>query len=704
MNKSKIAIGLMTAMLSAGALAGCDNTVKYSNDGTIISYHTKDDSQEKPTSADELLQEYYKDSSKYQSIFDAVYSIVVRNYFKTVDEPVEVIKTGTNGKRTKETIRVGISQVDGIKNDAQKKVDSDKETAKLNAKNNSTNYNDEFNSILSSKGAKDEAELKEKYIEEIEKETFDSNFYKYHINEIKTGDESVKYGDNQQLWTGYLNDMVPYHVSHILVKVEDGSGTNYANGTISEANAEKLFNVVDALAKGADSFGTLAHRFSEDTGSAANYGDLGIMDYSTGYVNEFKLGIYAYENFMGDKVNDVITKKSNILIPGNVVETPEVKISGIAASYQDQIKSSFDDSIPSIDFSVFQELQKVAKIDKDVNGKSVLDDSANFYPRNIIYNKYLNRHSIAYIVNSAKTENVGTLNSGFYKEVKVMDPETNTEVTKYALCVKTKSGEWTPVLCARAGSDYQGLHFIVVNRSPFVSEVNGVKLDEYYTTYYPEQEDYPSIESVDAEGKYSYSPKDTYVNYSSSVTAETKSRAESFVSTIKSYDSERLNKYIYRRYFNMEKLQLNHKEGEVDLQDLLDKWIDRGFEKKAEEKKDAWEKTWNDYIDTLRKQNAERSKLVSQACRIAYLNANGLNEDKTDTTFDTVVDPVTGETLLQSMVKAMILAGEATDATDAEKKIKQIKIGDKTFDDRVTKVAELFKKEGALCNDGKEHF
>ena len=56
------------------------------------------------------------------------------------------------------------------------------------------------------------------------------------------------------------------------------------------------------------------------------------------------------------------------------------------------------------------------------------------------------------------------------------------------------------------------------------------------------------------------------------------------------------------------------------------------------------------------------------------------------------------------MVKAMILAGEATDAADAEKKIKQIKIGDKTFDDRVTKVAELFKKEGALCNDGKEHF
>jgi hypothetical protein len=44
-----------------------------------------------------------------------------------------------------------------------------------------------------------------------------------------------------------------------------------------------------------ETFGEVAFDASEDTGSAALYGNLDVMTAKTSFVNEFKLGIYAYE-------------------------------------------------------------------------------------------------------------------------------------------------------------------------------------------------------------------------------------------------------------------------------------------------------------------------------------------------------------------------------------------------------------------------
>lgn len=685
MKKSKLAIGLMTAVLTTGALAGCDNSVKYNADGKIISYKDAN-GQVTIRTADKLLTEdYYKDSSKFQSIFDAIYSIVVRNYF-TIDDKVTLHRpTGDVD------IHLGKNQMGQIELDAKRDVESDKKTAQTNADNNGTSYSDEFDAILSSKGVEDEDELKEKYIEEHKKQTFDDNFYNYHVYEMKNGDDSVKYNGDKQLWNGYFNDMVPYHVSHILVKIEDGSGTNYANGTISKDNAKKLYNVVNELAdiKNKDSFGTIAKRYSDDTGSAANFGDLGIMDYSTGYVNEFKLGIYAYENFLGPNKEAVLA--SNINIPGNNASASEV--TGIAESFLKESKEAFGADVPEIDFSVFEQLNEYADVDKDTNGKSVIDDSANFYPRNIIYNKELNRHSVAYI--TTKDDSKLIPDSETAKTTGFRQTETPTG-TKNVLSVKTASG-WTPILCVRAGSDYQGIHFIVVNRSKFDTQAT-VSLDNYYTTYYPEQEDYP----VDAQGN----PLATYINFVSKETGDTKPRAESLLSTIKSYDSERLNKYIFKKYFDMEKIKID----DATLSEILELWISRGFDKKEEDKQDAWEKTWNDYVDTLRKQNDEREKLVSDACRLAYIYGNGLKEDRTQITVGDLIG-----SLAQAMIDAKEIdpdTGSVFTLEKAKEYIKSIRIGsgvikptgsDKDIIKDTDPVSVLFKKEGALCNDGKEH-
>lgn len=671
MKKSKLAIGLMTAMLTAGTLAGCDNVVKYSAGGKIISY--KEGSNEiQVITADDLLKDYYDDSSKYQSIFDAINSIVIRNYFNNT----EIVKV--NGV----DIELGKKQMDQIRVDAKRKVESDKRTAQTNAKNNNTSYDDEFNNILSSKGATNEQELTDKYIEELQKETFDTNFYKYHINDVKLGDADIKYTDSegkqQQVWNGYFKDMIPYHVSHILVKIGDSGSTNYANGTITEDDAKNLYNVVNEIAKGKTAFGTIAYNNAAigDTGSAKNYGDLGIMDYSTGYVNEFKLGIYAYENFFNtDEAKINLVKNSKINIPEETGLTLQTDL-------KKAVKDAYGTEIPTVEFSAFEELNELAKQTKDSNDKSVLDDSANFFPRNIVYNRYFNRHSFAFITNKDATpiEETSTDFSGYVKH--------NYGGQDYnVLSVKTAGG-FKPVLMARAGSDYQGIHFIVVDRSPFEGtgtdftdmKVNDVSLNDYYTTYYPEQSDYPT-----KDGK----PLKTYINFTSSDVADTKPRAESLVSTLKSYDSDRLNKYIFQRFFEMEKLHISDEE----LDKALKTWISRGFEKKQIETEEAWEKTWKDYIDTLGKQNSARKKLVSEACKIGYLyaNDNGKKQYGEEKTIAQITREGQSKTLYEEM-KAFLEAEGHGDKVD-----EYLGVGGSK------KVSELFKTEGGLCNDGKTH-
>ena len=655
MNKSKLAVGLMTAVLSVGALAGCDNTVKYSSDGTILTYKDGNGQDHKVT-ADDLFIDYYNDSTKYQSIFDSIYSIVVKNYF-TIDD-----STTYQGQ----TIPLGKGQMPQINEDARVKVEADKNTAQTNADNNGTSYDKEFEAILSSKGVDTEEKLTEKYVEELQKEKFDENFYKYFIDDIKKGKKLESEAElDTQLWTGYFKDMLPYHVSHVLVKLEDGSGTNYSNGTISEDNAKKLFNVVEALENknGEDTFRTIAKRFSEDTGSAANYGDLGIMDYSTGYVNEFKLGIYAYENFVGNYKEQASADTSKIKVPNK-------------DSYLEAVGKSFGltsaTDIPEIPYSVFKELKDYSEKVKDGEDEAVLEDSANFYPRNIIYNKYLNRHSVAFITDTAETAEIDNHATGFKAYT------SGALSGKNVLSVKV-ANEWTPILVTRAGSDYQGIHFIVVNRSPFAGEgadkvVDGVTLNDYYTTFYPDQKGYPVDENQ--------SPLKTYINFTSSETADTKSRAESLKSTLKSFDSDRLNKYIFRKYFEKEKITIT----DATLADALDKWIDRGLVKKEDETKEAWEKTWRDYVDTLQKQNDERTKLVSEACKIGYAHANDsklLNDEEYK---------VDGVTLYDRMAEFLTKEGHAA---DIEKYLGSAS--------NPKKVSDLFKVKGGLCNDGKAH-
>ena len=640
MKKTKLSIGLISCLLSVGTLAGCD-TLKSSNDGVLLSYTV--DGVEHKITADDILGDYYNDSTKYQSIYDTIYSVIARNYFATDRETVDYHGT---------QVKLGKPQMATIERDAKEKVSDDKDTAQSNADANNTKYKKEFESILESKGVENEEELYNKYVEELQKETFENNFYTYKIEDIKNGATDVEL-DGKQFWNGYLNDQLPYHVSHILVKLADTSDTNYYNGTISEANAERLYNVINELGAGAKSFAKIAMTYNEDPGSKDKEGDLGIMDYDTSFINEFKLGIYAYEQFyLGTDVSN-----------SRIAVSDEVK-----ANYLDAAKGAFGlanaTDIPTVKLSVFDELKAVAKDETDEKGKAVIESASLVFPRNIIYNKYLNRHAVFFI------EGTGTN----YKQAFGTTGPT-------VLCAD--GDETKPIVAVRASSGgEQEIHLMVVNRSPFAGTgsekvVNGVSLTNYYTTFYPAQDFYP----VDENGK----KLDTYVNFLTNEASDTKNRAEEFASKLKSYNSDKLGKYIFLKYMQEEHIEFK----DAALKEALMKWIKTSVEKSAEEKNESWTKTWNEYIDKLVRQNSERKKLVPQACRIGFKKANE------NTTFMAVINGLSITDAEKDALKAelradLIALGEAADETEADAVLGKT-------------VVDSFKNEGGLCNDGKAH-
>ena len=660
MKKSKLSISLISCLLSVGTLAGCDN-IKSSNDGVLLRYTV--DGKEQVIKADEILKDYYNDSTKYQAIYDTIYSVIARNYF------TKERKSPTDPNFA--DVKLGYPQMEKINRDAREKVSDDKDTAQQNADTNNTKYKKELEAIFESKGVEDEDELFDKYVEELQKETFENNFYTYFIEDIKNGDHS----DNAELnafWTGYFKDQVPFHVSHILVKLADESDTNYSDGTISEANAQRIYNVINDLGVGAKSFAKIATFYNEDPGSKDKEGDLGIMDYNTSFINEFKLGIYAYEQLYSANKDSDELKNSNIYM-----------VDDFGTAYKNAVKDMFDstdpDVIPTVDLSVIDELKAVADKEADDAGKPVIENSTLVYPRNIIYNKYLNKHAVFFIENKALEDTADPnyadniekyVTKGNYRKISQLG-------NKYIL---TADGDETkPIVAVRASSGgEQEIHLMVVNRSPFATGENLVSLSNYYTTYYPAQDYYPK----DGSGN----KLDTYVNFLTNDVSDTKGRAEEFASKLKSYNSDKLGKYIFKKYLSEENVKFEDEK----LEKALMKWIDTSIEKANEEKDETWSKTWNEYLDKLSRQNSERTKLVPQACRLVYKKANDNLKLDGIVSFASLTAEQKDEILNSGLIKD--LDGDSDIDMDDVKKF---------WED--TDAPDAFKKEGGLCNDGKAH-
>ena len=652
MKKSKLSIGLVTSFIAAMALSSCGKTVT-KDDNNLVSFKGYGD-EDLVVEINQLYDDYLKSSSGISKYYDKVLEVLIRHAFQKSDKNAEYLSG----------LKKSYKQ---IENEAKDNLKGAKNTAKQNADTNGTDYKTEWQAVLNEKGVKDEAELLQYYIYQLEKDVIEDWYFDQHEDTLRAeylgidaNGKAINH-QGQAMDSGKnLSSKFPYHVRHILVKVEDG-GSDFVRGTITADQAKLLSNAVEELARGTNSFGTVAKKYSEDS-SASSYGDVGLMTNNIssgklGMVNEFQLGIYAYdavEYHSAEAGKEVINEGLGL---NKVVDKATNKT---AKAYLE------DRGIIEIPYSVFKELGDVADLEANFDtGLSVEDGKSAIYPRNLLWNRYLNNHSIFVITNSARqgtldvTDNAKDATTGKWTNRETVDTNSTTYITGADTYVKYDETEAkinyenlpgfknaSSTVPLKANADFLaanekvladekgnviigvrsefGIHLMIVERSAYEWSLNGTTLEQYYTTLTPSDKDYPKDDQGNA--------LTTYVNFIETVNkSEYNTRAETIRNAIKGFDST----YDYRLYEDL----LAKANDVINLQDdttsklvsAINNYISVQREKNEHNQDVGMEEVWKTYYELLENQDFYRHELdriVPEGCKIGFTNKNLTEEQK----------------------------------------------------------------------------
>lgn len=557
-------------------LTGCSNDLKKSKDGNIVTV-TIDGNPVKVTAGGNF-DEYLKTPQGLKDYYDAVYQVVVRALFDSEEQATKRAEAYS---------------------DAALRVKEVKETAKNNAKSGGK-YDDELDKLLKDENVETVKELEEKFAYEKMQEFLKTQFFdggdgawiKNAMKELIVGERDtngnlVKDENGNAVYEGYLNNKLPYHVRHLLVKVSAESN-NFVSGTISSTEANRLSSVITALATGQDTFGILANQFSEDEGSAKQFGDLGIMTTSTGYVNEFKLGVYAYDAIYNGDAELTANDRAKLNIPSEAKNKLEAL------------------GLGEIPYGAALDLKTYRNNEKSDAGKEVMDGKSMFYPRNVIFNKYFNKHNISVITpnDSALGDEVGTLNATYAAMARFKDvPEIGKKV------LTDEKGNVILVVRAGASGSYEGIHFIVVERSALREKAKGVTLEQYYTLETPGTAAFPKDPDTKVE-------LNTFVNFLKLDSQGTKERIDTIKNEVKSFDAN-INDRIFQKLVE----KLNVKFSNSELQDALNTYLDNQYAKTQFNEEAELDKLWDEWIEYLDQQQAQRAtRLIPESTIEQFLN------------------------------------------------------------------------------------
>jgi len=710
MKKRNFITGFSAAFVATIALVSCGGV--RSKDGVVLTIGGHE------YTAQELFNGQ-KTPAAAEAKFNAVYKVAVRRFFDKDQE--------------------GNNYMPDITRDTKLKVAGAKEEAKTNASKNGTKYKTEWEKILSSNGVDDEDGLYDKFEYDLMKTKFDDVFYSRQVTETTEGGK--KYNTNYDVLRqggqlrdkdgkgvgskidGYFTTKQPYHMKHILVKIGAADKDN-TNGLISKDDANKIYSVITALAKGTP-FEQVSNTYNEDTEAKKHGGNLGIMSRDTGFVNDFKLGTYMYEAFFGSSTNkngaDAPTPYNNMYAKEalGLDTNGEDPKKGTAAYYADKI-SKLDDptttytddqsgkiihqgigQIPYGEVLKFANSYNITREKDDQHSEPTYDGVADmdynkfstefkkyeitevkekFYPRNVIFNKYFNKHNIMVITKddapefnengtSGKVEKLETYytKSGTDKPVRTKNKDNahykgdtldsrinklegfktkgkNNDQILGKLCkqdvLRDENGR--VILVFRSGTSssstsnadtYQGIHFVVIERSPFINEevdtgeTDPTTLNEYYTQYYPK-------ESGDLHPKYIGKDKykRTYANWIPDEVelANQKSRSDTVKSELKKAD-DNLNTYVYEYLVAKGDIHFTSTAGAQNIEKSITDWITNTKRESASyEKEKKWNETWRTYYNSLSAQFEQRretivgdtivSKIVPEICVYAFQN------------------------------------------------------------------------------------
>lgn len=621
MKKRKI-LGLSAACIMLMSLTSCEVKAS-SKEGYVLTFDL-DKSGNLTITADEVFKRYMETKEGVEAAYNQINNAVTRHL-------------AYNSELIPEAERSELI------NEAKASVDDVKTQAQNNANSNKTSYDDELEKLLKSNNAENLTELQVVFENTNFKTYLENKFYDDFLDELKEGGEIKVNSENSIEVDSYVNDILPYHVKHILVKVS-ASATDYTTSTITESESIKLASTIKTLGTDTNyTFGVKAQQMSEDSGSASTYGDLGIMSINTSYVNEFKLGIYSYETLFNSSVNksdESTLNKLNKFLLNDDDETKDYK------SYLTQRGINF---IPS---GIADVLTNYAKDIRDGSGEKVNDGQESYYPRNVIWNKYLNKHEVSFIeyatctINSDVTysenltdddviatnvvSNPTVGSDGFvevegsktnYYPITFNNPTTGNTETHYVLTDGDRTNP-KPILVTRAGSGssdddssgYQGIHFIVVERSALDEKgSNDTTLSQYYTTTLP-----------DENGKISgLGDKRVYVNTFNATQKDYLSRVNTLKSEIKQADNS-IDKKINLYYFELSGAKII----DSDLKKKIDRYIDADSVQDDKDSKTELVKAWESYYNTLTREQDERSsKLIPLICAVKFNTASTTDKD-----------------------------------------------------------------------------
>ncbi len=686
MKKSKFITGLSAAFISAMALMSCTAQL-HAKSGVILTIDGVE------YTAEDLFNDQ-KTPAAAEAKFNAVYKVAVRRYFMDDQE--------------------GHTFMPEITQNTKIKISEQKAIAKSKADSSGTKYADEWQKILDENNVDDEQGLYNKFEYDLQKEKFEDKFYSNNYDALREGNPFPNEEEYHNRFKNYLEGKQPYHIKHILVKVSAKDGDN-TNGEITAKEAQNIGNVIIKLAEG-ESFEDVSDDFNEDDTAKKNKGSLGIMSRDTSFVNDFKLGIYMYESFFGSSTKENTQKegykskcakeelfgKENSYKEGTAgnYATKISELKDPTSEYTDEQSTTKYHGIGQIPFEAAINLVKYANYDfsgdTDESNKVIErfdkekldkdDVAAKYYPRNVIFNKYFNKHNIMVITpknihnykgtkqnpetianwttNDGKKRNnqkdfyTGTYNEdyvknypGFSKSAKNKD-ELNfkfadgpTEEGSNENVLRDQNGRIILVFRSGTGGDssndgYQGIHFVVIERSPFIGleydsvdesqEINPTSLNEYFWHTYPGQE---GLRKEDKHPTYTQDSDDwkkTFVNYFPSLpqTSVLKERAETVKKEIKNCDPL-LNTYIYQ---TIEKnITWTDKALELGIKKDIDNWIKLKRITQDIDTKKNWDDTWEQYYYSLESQVEQReeilgadgsihNRLVPEACEIAFID------------------------------------------------------------------------------------
>lgn len=629
MKKSKLSVGLVTGFIGALALSACDTTaVITAKDGVIIDFVGYNSSTDTIEIKTDLYDEIGHTDEGTKLYYNAILETLIRYEY-----PILSKQAGST-----------LKNITLLENDAADKVTAARQTAADNANTNGTTVAEEWANILESHECETDEDLKQHYLYELEKEEITDWYARENIEDLKQ-----EYIGVSNTWepvaqqTENVNPVYPYHILHVLVTLS-ADKANYIRGTISQSEAKNLWTVVRQLIDGQYSFQEIAMNKSDDTGSKDQYGDVEIMSTKTSFYNEFKLGVYAYDALLSgnntqgtdnaaiykamglDSDASIVTETTGAGETKTNVDTLINKV--MKSGVKTPVATTGYTSIPTIPYDVFRKIGAVAEDEKI--GLFTPEAGDVSLPRNVLYNQFLNFHSPFIITDEDIAEDAGVITTSQhdFENGDLKLASTNFRLASEVVPNAGLAAE-TKVLCDKDGDvvigvrSEAGIHFMVMRKSVF-KETNVLagkeetSLSDYYTTYIPGEEEYPTGKETFVNMKKT-SDNSYYTNRADTIKNEIKS-----TSTFDAAYDYRLYEALMENDIVKGKIKFydyDIETGKSQIQSNIEEYIRLLRETKANADADSINEAWKTYLLMLQYQNTVRSfegALVPTTCAFHF--------------------------------------------------------------------------------------